>query len=127
MIVEDLALHFLPNGKILRFRLALATKPFDIFFLCEIPTRHEDNTWNQTNLHACEMAKTRWTQATSGKEKGVEAYEVSFAKESDAFPEPNWLTTPLDDIIGITFTGRTIDREDHPALLRLIGAKPKVS
>jgi hypothetical protein len=32
LIEEDLALRYLPSGKILRFRLALASKPFDVFF-----------------------------------------------------------------------------------------------
>jgi hypothetical protein len=34
LIDEDLAMQFLPSAKVLRFRLALAAKPFDIFFLC---------------------------------------------------------------------------------------------
>src|SRR5262249_45944787 len=88
LIDEDLATRFLPSGRILRFRLALATKPFDIFFLCEIPTRNEDNQWNATTLIAAEAAKTLWTEVTSRKEEGVEAYKVGYAKHHDAFPEP---------------------------------------
>ena len=34
LIDEDLALAYLPSGKIQRFRLVLATKPHDVFFLC---------------------------------------------------------------------------------------------
>jgi hypothetical protein len=34
LIDEDLAMRFLPSGRIQHFRLALASKPFDIFFLC---------------------------------------------------------------------------------------------
>jgi hypothetical protein len=40
LIDEDLALRFLPSGKIQRFRLALATLPYDVFFLCHIPTQN---------------------------------------------------------------------------------------
>ena len=54
LINEDLAMRYLPSGKILRFRLALATKPFDVFFLCHVPSRNADNSWNQSNLAACE-------------------------------------------------------------------------
>jgi hypothetical protein len=43
LIDEELAMRYLPSGKILRFRLALATKPSDVFFLCHLPTRNEDN------------------------------------------------------------------------------------
>ncbi len=38
LIDEDLAMDYLPSGKIKRFRLALATKPFDMFFLLEVPS-----------------------------------------------------------------------------------------
>ena len=41
LIEEALAMRFLPSGKILRFRLALASKPNDLFFLCR--SRH--GTW----------------------------------------------------------------------------------
>jgi hypothetical protein len=61
LIREDLAVEYLPSGRIRRFRLALATKPSDIFFLCEVPTQNEDNIRNATNLQACERAKTKWT------------------------------------------------------------------
>jgi hypothetical protein len=123
LINEDLAMRHLPSGRILHFRLALATKPFDVFFLCHIPTRNEDNNWNASNLLGCEKAKTAWVQATSRKEEGVEAYKIDLARDADAFPEPKWPEQSLADLIDKTFAGRMIDREDHPALLRLIGAK----
>jgi hypothetical protein len=123
LIDEDLAMRYLPSGRILRFRLVLATKPFDVFFLCHIPTRNEDNNWNATNLLACEKAKTTWVQATSRKEEGVEAYKIDWARDHDAFPEPTWPAQSLGELIEKTFVGRMITHENHPALLRLIGAK----
>jgi hypothetical protein len=71
LIDEDLAVRFLSSGKILRFRLALATKPFDVFFLCHIPTRNEDNNWNATNLLGCEKSKKTWVQLTYGKRRAL--------------------------------------------------------
>ena len=127
LIDEELALRYLPSGKVLRFRLALATKPFDVFFLCEVPTRNEGNSWNVSNLLACERAKTTWVQATSRKEEGVDGYKIDAAKDPNAFPEPKWSTQSLVDLIDKTFAGRMIDHEEHPALLRLIGAKQSVS
>jgi hypothetical protein len=126
LINEELAMRYLPSGKILRFRLALATKPHDVFFLCEIPTRNEDNSWNADNLLGCEKAKTKWIQATSRKEEGVDGYKIDLAKDPDAFPAPKWPNQSLTELIDKTFAGRMIDQEDHPALLRLIGAKQAV-
>jgi hypothetical protein len=127
LIDEDLAMRYLPSGRILRFRLALATKPFDVFFLCHLPTRNADNPWNESNLLACGQGKALWVQATSRKEEGVEAYKIDVARDHDAFPEPNWPTQSVADLIEKTFAGRVIDREDHPALLRLIGAKQSLA
>jgi hypothetical protein len=126
LIDEELAMRHLPSGKILRFRLVLATKPHNVFFLCEVPTRNEDNAWNADNLRACEMAKTTWIMATSRKEEGVDGYKIDFAKDHDAFPEPKWPNQSLAELIDKTFAGRMIDQEGHPALLRLIGAKQAV-
>ena len=126
LIDEDLAMAHLPSGRILRFRLALATKPFDIFFLCHLPTRNEDNSWNMSNVQACQQAKGAWVQATSRKEEGVEAYKIDFAHDADAFSEPNWPKQTLGELIEATFAGRMITDENHPGFLRLIGAKQRL-
>src|SRR6516165_3989008 len=127
LIFEDLAMQFLPTALIQRFRLALATKPLDKFFLCHVPTQNMENNWNLTNQQACERAKTQWTMATSRKEEGVDAYKIDAAIHSDAFPEPTWPAQSLDDLIMVTFTGRMIGKADHPGLLRLIGARQSAS
>jgi hypothetical protein len=123
LIKEDLAVHYLPPKRILRFRLALATKPYDVFFLCHIPTRNDYNTWNTSNVQACEQAKAFWVQVTSRKDEGYETYKIDFARNQDAFPDPKWPTQSLFELIITTFTGRMIEANDHPGLLRLIGAK----
>jgi hypothetical protein len=123
LIEEELAMEHLPSARILRFRLALATKPYDVLFLCQVPTRNLDNTFNASNVDACEKAKSLWTQASSRKEEGVEAYKVDVARNADAFPAPSWPKQSLPELIGCTFAGRIIDRKDHPGLLRLIGAR----
>jgi hypothetical protein len=127
LIDEELAMQYLPSGKIQRFQLVLASKPYDIFFLCEVPTRNLDNLWNATNLEACEKAKTQWTMVSSRKEEGIENYKITPAKDRGAFPESKWPAQSLTTLIERTFAGRIITTEDHPALLRLIGAKQSVS
>jgi hypothetical protein len=127
LIEEELGLTYLGNGRLLRFRLALATKPFDIFFLCHVPSQNPDNSWNISNLSACEQSKQQWLQVSSRKAEGVESYKVDFARDSDAFPKPRWPNQSLGELIGITFVGRTIDHKDHPALLRLVGAKQSLA
>jgi hypothetical protein len=128
LIDEDLALQYLSSGKILRHRLALATKPFDVFFLAHVPSQNLDNDWNRSNLQACEQAKSRWIQVTSRKAEGVEQYKTDYARNEDAFPQPTWPKQPLEALIDATFSaGRAIDNENHPALLRLIGARQDIS
>lgn len=126
LIVEELAVLYLPSNKIKKYRLALAAKPFDVFFLCHVPTQNLDNSFNETALQACELAKTQWVQAASRKGEGVDNYQISYSRDPDAFPEPNWPKQSLDDLIAVTFTGRTIVSDNDPALRRLIGAKQVV-
>jgi hypothetical protein len=110
-----------------RFSLAIATKPHDVFFLCHVPTQNLDNSWNQSALQGCEIAKTTWIKVTSKKEEGADTYTLTAAKHPDAFPDPKWPQQSIYELIGITFgKDRSIDRENHPALLRLIGAKQSV-
>jgi hypothetical protein len=127
LIDEDLAVRYLPSGRIQRFRLALATKPYDDFFLCHVPSQNLDNSWNDSNLRGCLQAKTLWTQATSRRHEGADGYKIDSAKDKDAFPKPNWPTQKLVQLILATFDGRMIEDEEHPGLLRLIGAKQSIS
>jgi hypothetical protein len=127
LIDEDLAMLHLPSGRIQRFRLVLATKPYDQFFLCHVPDQNMENAWNETNLRGCVQAKFQWTQATSRRDEGVDGYNVAYAKDKDAFPEPTWPAQKLEELIAVTFAGRMIDDENHPGLLRLIGARQSTS
>jgi hypothetical protein len=126
-VAEELAKRFLHPKRVQRFRLALATKPYDVFFLCQVPSQNLDNVWNDTSLKACQQFKTRWGQACSRKAEGAEGYKIEYSKDQDAFPGPNWPKQTLDELIMVSFAGRLIDREDHPALLRLIGAKQSLT
>ncbi len=76
LIDEELAMRHLPSGRIQRFRLALASKPHDVFFLCHVPSQNLDNQWNDTSLRACLQGKSNWTQATSRRDEGVDEYKI---------------------------------------------------
>jgi hypothetical protein len=75
IIDDDIALRYLPGGRIIRMRLALASKPHDVFFLAHVPCENLDNSWNFTNLTGCEEATRTWVQLSSRKVEGVDAYK----------------------------------------------------
>jgi hypothetical protein len=127
LIDEEIAVRYLPSKKIRRFRLALATKPYDAHFLCQVPSINLDNTWNSTALKACKQAKTHWVQVSSRKEENVEGYKTDKAVDPDAFPEPKWLSPSLEYLIELSFQGAIIETEDHPGLRRVIGMKQNLS
>jgi hypothetical protein len=124
LITAELA-RKLPPGRVQKFRLALASKPGDVFFLAHVPSRNLDNEWNKTNLQACEQAKKLWTMVTSQREKGIEGYHIdSSAAEKEGkkpFPDPQWPKETLDELIEATFAGRMILSETDPAWVRLVG------
>jgi hypothetical protein len=128
LIDETLAMRHLNSKKILRFRLALATKPHDVFFLCQVPSQNLDNSWNDSALRGCRSAMQLWTEVTSRKEEGFESYKITFSQHKDAFPDPKWPKQSLNELIMRTFAdGRMIEDEHHPGLARLIGARQKIS
>jgi hypothetical protein len=129
IIDEELALRSgISNKKIKRMRLALATKPYDSWFLCIVPSVHLDNQWNSDALKACHQATTHWTQVSSRKEEkpAQDGYKADKARDADAFPAPKWPSQTLDELIELSFAGCMIETEDDPALLRLIGCKQKM-
>ena len=114
----------LASKKIQRFRLALASKPNDVFFLCHVPSQNLDNAWNDTNLQACVEAKERWTQGTSRKAEGVEGYQISYRQERGGLPRSrNGRARHWSKLIEVTFANRMIFDEQHPGLKRLLGDK----
>ena len=123
LIDDDLAVQYLPAKKIKRYRLALATKPHDVFFWCIVPSQNLDNAWNSDALTACHKATTHWIQAMSRRSEGAEGYEIKFAMDQDAFPAPGWPTRSKDELLEVTFKEANIDHDRHPGLLRLIAAK----
>jgi hypothetical protein len=123
VIDDDLAVQYLPAKKIKRHRLALACKPHDVFFFCIVPSQNLDNAWNVDALTACNKAQTHWVQALSRRSENAEGYEIKFAQDESAFPEPKWPSRSLDELLEVTFRDANIDHERHPGLLRLIGAK----
>lgn len=127
LINEELALRHLEAAQIQRFRLALATKPYDRFFLCHVPSQRLDNTWNESSLAGCIQAKTLWAEATSLRDAGQDHYKIKSSRDVDAFPDPNWPPQSLNQLIWVSFANCMIQREDHPALLRRVGAKQSLS
>jgi hypothetical protein len=123
LIDDDLAVQYLSAKKILRHRLALASKPNDVFFWCIVPSQNLDNTWNADALKACYQAQTRWVQAISRRPEGIDGYKIDFARDEDAFPETKWPTHSKDVLLETTFKDACIDYDRHPGLLRLIGAR----
>jgi hypothetical protein len=129
MIDSDLA-NLVPAKRIQRFRLALATMPYDIFFLAHVPVptnANFDNTWIQSHLDACERAKTFWLIAVSQKAVGRELYEIQKTKALKPYPEPRWPVQSLNELIDVTFKGRMITKEADPAFARLIGDIPSTT
>ena len=47
-------------------------------------------------------------------------------RDATHFPA-EWPKQSLSELIEVTFAGRMIDRDDHPGLLRLIGARQSTS
>jgi hypothetical protein len=130
LVLSELA-ALLPPARVQKFRLALAAKPNDNFFLAHVPSQNLENKWNETNLQACQQAKRVWTTATSLREKGIDGYKIDMSKaekeQKKPFPDPNWPDKTLDELIEEAFADRMILDETSPAWVRLVGGVQKLS
>jgi hypothetical protein len=122
LIEEELAMQYLPSKLILRHRLALASKPYNKFFLCVVPSGNLDNVWNETSFRGCVMAKSSWVMVSSRAAEMLEGYAITHPREATAFDDPQWPSQSLNDLIVTAFNGRIIDNAEHAGFLRLIGA-----
>jgi hypothetical protein len=119
------------SSRVKPFRLALAAKPYDVFFLAHVPSRNLDNDWNRTNLEACAKAKTQWVMVSSLRATGKDGYRIdnpaSMPDEPPPFPEPNWPRETLAELIETTFEGRMILEPTDPAWIRLVAGRQQIS
>ena len=88
LIARDLVEIYLGNmlKRVKVYRLALACKPYDVAFLCHVPSQNLDNPWNDDALRSCREAQQLWIHVNSRKAEGVEGYKVDYAKDPNAFP-----------------------------------------
>src|SRR5262249_28856650 len=93
LIDENLALKYIPSGKIQRFRLALATKPDDVLFLCKIPTGNLENSWNKTAVNAVIKRKPNGRRSQASKKKALKTTKLpSLEKMTSLTNQPTGLT-----------------------------------
>jgi hypothetical protein len=131
LISEELAIKLSRGrknliGKIKRFKLALAAKPYDVFFLAIVPTVNLDNEWNKSMLEAIELAKQGWREVISRYGENGEGYRPEPPLGKDPYDEPRWPDADILDLIEAAFPDRIIDSEGHPAWKRIAGIPQKI-
>jgi hypothetical protein len=129
-IDRDVALRNCSDREIDQFRLVLAARPHDRFFLAKVPCTNLENSWNESMLRAIEYAKARWCKVLSERAQGFDRYGIKDVRDKLSPPPgpygvPNWPPQTMGQILKATFTDPILD-DNHPALLRLVGGKIEV-
>jgi hypothetical protein len=75
------------------------------------------NEWHRSAAEAAERAMERWIRVTANM--ALRAYEIREAQGD--LSEPDWPTTPFQEILKVAFRDRVVDRANHPLVLRLQG------
>jgi len=75
------------------------------------------NPWYQSARKAEVRAREQWVRMVSNK--SINGYNVYAPLE--AFPDPQWPTESLSDLLKIAFDGFIIESIDHPAIAYLRG------
>ena len=85
---------------------------------CRLPgVDGRPNSWNDTALHAAELAMTRWTRIVPDMSLG--GYQPYIA--AGDLPEPEWPEQTFAELLKIAFGAFYVDRPDHPVIRRLQG------
>ncbi len=128
LIDEDLAMRYLPSGKITSFPLGSRDEAISMSSSYVMYQPGMRTTLGTPAI--CLLARrARLPGSRSAAERRRASKRIRSMLLEMPMPslKPSWPTESLTDLIDKTFTGRMIDHEDHPALLRLIGAKQSVS
>lgn len=73
--------------------------------------------WHETAMVAAERGKTKWVRMQADMALG--GYRVFEAQGQ--FSDPEWPTTPFNELLEVAFKDRVIDSEDHPVFNKLLG------
>ena len=77
------------------------------------------NPWHVSHIAAYEAAKTGWVRMKSNKAGGF----YDRIEPKSPMPDPDWPDMTFADILQTAFNDdHIVDRDDHPALRRLLGA-----
>jgi hypothetical protein len=130
LIDKAVALRNCDDREIEQYRLVLAARPHDRFFLAKVPCANLENSWNESMLRAVEYAKQRWCKVLSQRAQGHDRYATKDVRDNRSPPPgpygvPNWPTQTMGQIMKATFTDPVLD-DNHPALLRLVGGKIEI-
>ena len=118
LISPDLAPH-LPGDALIKLLMTTITSHGALFLW---PIRLPDergrlDEWNGTALEAAGLAKTTWIRLVPDMRVGTYTVLEALA----AFPQPEWPTLSLQQLLELAFKDRFIDSMDHMVLRRLRG------
>lgn len=99
--------------------LATAINRQNVLFIWEVNLPKDDKVddWTRTALEGINRATTTWVRIAANMPLG--AYDLYEAQGE--LSEPEWPTTPFNELLRIAFKNRYIDDLDHPVLRRLRG------
>jgi hypothetical protein len=120
LIAPDMMGQMSQLGEVTPVKLVPAITRQNVLLLipAKLPNEAGSNTaWQDTLLHATELAKTKWLRTTADMALG--AYRI-FEAEGN-LSEPEWPQMSLSEMLEVGFKNRVIDSEDHPVFNKLLG------
>ena len=119
LVVPEVAAQLADDVKL--FKLAPALTRQDKLFLWPCPIiqpGETPNSWHTSHNDAFHAAKSGWIRMKSNLSCGF--YDI--IEPEKIMPEPDWPDMSFADMLQIAFNDdHIVDRDDHPALRRLLG------
>ena len=119
LVVPEIATQL--NDDVRLYKLAPALTKQDKLFLWPCPIiqpGERPNPWHSSHNDAFNAAKSGWIRMKSNSACGF--YDI--LEPEKIMPEPDWPEMSFTDMLQIAFNDdHIVDRDDHPALRRLLG------
>ena len=112
LILKSVAKRNLDAGKVLFFRLVLASKPGDVFFLCHVPSRNPDNEWNRPTWRPVRKRRRRGLRSLAGRWRALKGIrptirETAMRSRIQSGRSSHLMTSSAKALWAVSLTGTT--------------------
>lgn len=117
LYLVDPEFYYIFGNRLIFRTLFLAVNSQGVVFWWPVNTDNLENSWCSSALEAVQEARKGWIRIEANRGAGAYDYYIP----AGVIPEPVWPDEDPNTLLERAFTGRIIDRQDHPIIQHILG------